>query len=191
MPTDPNIIILPAVRLSYPQLFKARSMEEGKEPKFSANFIMDNVKHAALIKRIESTIDRVCLDFFHKKVSLKHKALHDGNDKIEHEGYGDGIMYLVSGCLKRPAVVDSDRVTPLNEDSRKIYGGCYVNASVRLYAYDHPKGGKGVSADLRAVSFHADGDSLGGSGPVDTQSEFADLPDDTGAGKKAPGMEDF
>lgn len=177
MPTDPNIVLLPAVRLSYPHLFKARAMEGStREPSFGANFILDGVKHAPLIKKIESVIERVSLDFFHKKVHLKHKALHDGNDKPDDEGYGDGVMYVVASNLRRPAVVDSDRVTPLGPDSNKIYPGCYVNGSVRFYAWDHPTGGKGVSCELRAISFHADGVSLGGSGPVDTEKEFGDLP---------------
>lgn len=193
MPTDPNIIILPAVRGSYLHVFKVHAMKGSiREPRFGANFILNCVKHAALIKKIETTIDRVALDFFHKKVHLKHKALHDGNDKPEDDGYGDGVMYVVSSTEKRPAVVDSDRVTPLSAESGKIYGGCYVNASVRFYAWTHPTGGNGVSAELRAISFHSDGESLGGSGPVDTESEFADLPEDSGAGKtKAASQADF
>lgn len=193
MPTDPNIIIMPAVRLSYPHLFKPHAQKgTDNEPTFQANFILDYKKHAELIKKIEITIARVALDKFLKKMPLKHKALHDGNEMMDKEGYGDGTMFIRAWSDKRPSVVDSDRVTPLNEESRKIYGGCFVNASIRLYAWGPNTGGCGVSADLRAVSFHSDGPSLGGSGPVDTESEFADLPDDSGAGKKAaPSMEDF
>lgn len=193
MPTDPNIIILPVVRLSWPHVFKTHAPKgSDNEPTFNANLILNCVKHAELIKRIETAIARVALDKFLKKMPLKHKCIHDGNDKMNDEGYGDGTMYIVAWSDKRPAIVDSDRVTPLTEESGKIYGGCYVNASIRLYAWGPNTGGCGVSADLRAISFHSDGPALGGSGPVDTESEFAGLPDDSGATKKAaPGMEDF
>lgn len=189
MPTDPNVLILPAVRLSYPHLFKAHLMKGStREPSFGANFIMDNVKHAALIKKAEILVDRVALDFFRKKVSLKHRALHDGNDKDDDEGYGDGVHYIVSNSARRPPVVDSDRVTPLNEESGKIYAGCFVDASVRFYAWEHPTGGRGVSADLRAVSYHCEGESLG-AGPVNTEEEFADIPTDepeAGTSRRTP-----
>jgi hypothetical protein len=199
MPTDPAIVILPGVRLSYPHLFKAHQMKGSlREPSFQANFILDNVKHAALIKKVETVIERVALDFFKKKVPLKHKALHDGNDRPDDEGYGDGVMYVVSNSARRPAVVDSDRVTPLSEESGKIYAGCYVNASVRFFAWEHPTGGRGVSADLRAVSFLRDGESFG-AGPVNPEDEFADLPEEDepasggrGAGRKAgTNVEDY
>ncbi len=36
---DPTIIALPRVRLSFPCLFTAKSIEEGKEPQFSATFL--------------------------------------------------------------------------------------------------------------------------------------------------------
>lgn len=194
MPTDPNVILIPAGRVSYPHFWKAHAMKGStREPQFGANFILDNVKHAEVIQKIETVIERVALDFFKKKVHLKHKALHDGNDKPDDDGYGDGVMYVVSTSMRRPPVVDSDRVTPLNEESGKIFPGCYVDASVRFYAWEHPTGGKGVSCELRAVSYHSDGESLGGSGPVDTESEFADLPGEKAApkGKPSTSIEDY
>lgn len=195
MPTDPNIILLPAVRISWPHVFEARIPKGSTKLFFDANFILDCKQHADTIKKIEQTIDRVALDKFLKKVPLKHKCLHDGNEIEDEDGYGDGVMYIVSKSVDRPAVVDSDRVTPLTSDSRKIYSGAYVNASIRLYAWAHETGGKGVSADLRVVQFLRDGISLGGSGPIDAQKELAGLPDDTGEvtgdTKKAPDMGDF
>lgn len=162
-------IKLENVRLSYPNLFTAKAMEGGK-PKFSASFLMDKKKHAPLIKKIEATIERAMLDKFQKKVPLKNVCLRDGNDKEGKEGYGDDVMYLVAKSDTRPAVVDQ-QVNPLVEADGKIYGGCYVNATIEVFGYSHPTGGKGVSAQLRAIQFVKDGPSFG-AGPVDANEEF-------------------
>lgn len=173
---DPNIIKLNNVRLSYPNLFVAKAQEEGKEPDFSTTFLLDKKAHAAVINQIEKQIGRVALDFFKKKVTLGRKCLRDGNEKDDKEGYGDEVMFLTARNKKRPVVVDRD-LTPLTKDDPKPYAGCYVNATVRLFAYDHPKGGKGVSASLRAVQFVKDGESFG-AGPVNAEEEFEAVADD-------------
>jgi len=168
--TDPDVIKLKNVRLSYPQLFVAKPPEVGKEPVFSATFLLDKKKHADLIKEIERATDRVALTAFKKKVKLNRVPLRDGNEKDETEGYGDEVMFVGARNTKRPVVVDGD-LTPLTAEDSKPYAGCFVNATVRLFAYDHPTGGKGVSASLRAVQFAKDGESFG-AGRVDAEEEF-------------------
>lgn len=191
MPTDPNIIILPEVRLSFPHLFKPHAMPGSvREPQYQATFLLDNVKHATLITQIEKTIERVALDEFKKKVPLKHKALHDGNEKDDLEGYGDGVHFVVASRKNRPAVVDVDRTTPLAEADGKIYAGCYVHASIRFFAWSHPTGGRGVSAELRAVQFLKDGESFG-AGPVNAEDEFADMPGENTTRKPSSNVDDF
>lgn len=167
---DPNVIKLTNVRLSYPQLFVAKAMEAGKTPQFSASFLLDKKAHKDVIAQIEKTTERVALDEFKKKVSLKRRPLRDGNEKDGKEGYGDEVMFVNAKNEKRVPVVDRD-LTPLTAEDSKPYAGCYVNATIRLFAYDHPTGGKGVSASLRAVQFVKDGESFG-AGPVNAEEEF-------------------
>lgn len=156
---DPNTVILKNVRLSFPHLFVAKAME-GSKPKFSADLILDKKEHAAVITQLEKLIDRVALDKFQKKVPLKHRFLHDGNDRQDKEGYGDDVMFVVAKNDTRPAVVDAKK-TPVAEADGVVYGGCYVNAVIRAYAFKHPTGGCGVSASLEAVQFAKDGPSFG------------------------------
>jgi hypothetical protein len=174
--TDPNVIKLTNVRLSYPQLFVAKEPEKGKKPVFSASFLLDKKQHKAIIAQIEKTTERVALDAFKKKVKLNRVPLRDGNEKSDKEGYGDEVMFVGARNEKRPVVVDRD-LTPLTADDPKPYAGCYVNATIRLFAYDHATGGKGVSASLRAVQFIKDGESFG-AGPVDAEQEFEKVEDD-------------
>jgi len=168
------------VRLSYPSLFKATAMKQADDTmskaKFSATFLMDKKAHAGLIAKIEKMIERAMLDKFQKKVTLKNVCLHDGNDKEDKEGYGDEVMYLVAKSDTRPAVVDQ-KIVPVTEEDGKIYAGCYVNATVEIFAYSHQLGGKGVSAQLRAVQFVRDGESFG-AGPVNADEEFEPVSDD-------------
>ena len=82
-------------------------------------------------------------------------------------------MFIGARNAKRPVVVDRD-LTPLTAEDTKPYAGCFVNATVRFFAYDHPTGGKGVSATLRAIQFAKDGESFG-AGPVDAEEEFEKL----------------
>lgn len=169
-------IKLTNVRLSFPQLYTAKAIEDGKEPKFSANFIFDNEKDAEQLDAIDRLIDRIALDFFKKKVTLKYRPLRDGNDDAvaEKDGYGDGTSYLVASSKNRPAVVDRNPEISIAEADGKIYAGCRVNAIVRFYAYDHKVGGKGVSAELKCVQFVADDESLGG-GRVNPEEEFDNM----------------
>lgn len=173
---DPNVIKLTNVRLSYPQLFVAKPPEPGKPPVFSATFLLDKKQHAALIMQIEKLTERVALDAFKKKVKLNRVPLRDGNEKEEREGYGDEVMFVGARNTKRPVVVDRD-LTPLTADDSKPYAGCYVNATLRLFAFDHATGGKGVSASLRAIQFVKDGESFG-AGPVNAEEEFEAVTED-------------
>ena len=176
--TDYAIIKLPSVRLSFPHLFKPHAVAEGQEPKFGATFILDNQIHGRLLDQIEALIERVSLDFFKKKVRLTKTCLRDGNDYPDKDGYGDGVMFIPANVATRPVVVNRDK-TPIMEEDGIIYAGCYVNASIRLYAWEHKVGGRGVSAGLRAVQFVKDGESFG-AGKVDADKEFDPLPDEDG-----------
>ncbi len=172
--TDIAIIKLPNVRLSFPRLFKPHAVQEGQTPKYSASFILDNEKHAALIKHIEKTIERLALDHWKKKIPFK-TCLHDGNEKADKDGYGDGVTYINASRVTRPAVVDR-QVNPLNEEDNVIYAGCYVNATIRLWVQSNDFG-KRVNAELRAVQFLKDGESFG-AGPVKAEDEFEAVSDD-------------
>ena len=173
---DANVIKLKNVRLSYPQLFTAKAIEAGKDPKFSATFLLDKKTHAPLIGQIEKAIERVSLDFFKKKVKHARQLLRDGSEKDETEGYDDDVMFLAASSTRKPVVVDKD-LTELGPQDGRPYAGCYVNATIRLFAYDHEKGGKGVSADLRGVQFFRDGDSFGAA-PVNAEEEFDAVTED-------------
>lgn len=179
--TDPAIVKLPAVRLSFPHLFTPHAMEEGQEKKFSATFLLDEKEHGKLLDQIDALIDRLALDEFKKKVSFK-RCLRDGNEKMELEGYGDGKFFILASRKTRPAVVDHD-LNPITEEDGKIYAGCYVNATIRLWVQNN-NWGKRVNAELRAIQFLKDGESFG-AGKVNVEDEFDTISD--GSGEESTG----
>lgn len=168
-------IKLTNVRLSFPNIFKPKAFEEGQEASYGATFILDKSKHGALIKEIRAGVKEIAEEYFKGKVpgmvAQKH-PLREGAEKEELDGYGDDVMFISSRCKARPTVVDRD-MTPLTEEDGKPYGGCYVNATLRLWVQDN-KFGKRVNAQLRAIQFVKDGPAFG-QAPVNADEEFENL----------------
>ena len=165
------------VRLSFPSLFKARAFEEGKEPTFQATFLMprtgDPENNLDYLKQGIGIVVKNGLKGQHP--GADRVCVRSGKEKGERgiDGYSAEMAYCSANSRKRPIVVDRN-MTPLTEEEGKPYAGCYVNASIRLWAQDgskNPKWGKRVNAQLRAVQFAAEGEPFGDSS-VDPEDEF-------------------
>lgn len=175
------------VRLAFPQLWEAKTINDGPA-KFGAAFIFPPDHPAVAAVKKAST--EVAKEKWGEKAEAVFKALkasdrlalHDGDAKAEFAGY-EGNVYLNSNNSLRPTVVDGAR-RPLAQADGKPYAGCYVNAIVEVWAQDHPKGGKRINASLQGVQFYADGERLAG-GSVASEDDFDEIP---GAG--SDGFED-
>lgn len=168
--TDPTKVRLRNVRLSFPHLFKPHSMEEGQEAKYSAAFLLDPTVNAAEIATLKTAINHVAKMEWKDKIPAGVKpCLRDGNEKAELDGY-EGTMFVPSSSKRKPVVVD-EHVQDLYEADGKPYAGCYVNATVRLWAQDN-KFGKRVNAELLAIQFVRDGEAFGVA-PVKAEDEFS------------------
>jgi len=167
-------IVLTNVRLSFPAIFTARAFNDDQEAKFSAVFLVPKTDKR-LLADVTKAIDAIILEQWKgKKPSGLKICMRDGEEKSDVDGYGDEVMFLSASSKKRIPIVDRDR-SPLGEEDGKIYGGCYVNASVKLWAQDN-KWGKRVNAQLLAVQFVKDGAPFGEK-PVDANEEFSVLED--------------
>jgi len=171
---DPNIVLLKNVRLSYPKIFTPAPFgDEGGDPFYSANFILDKKENAAAIKELLTRIEALKKDKWKSKIPGGIKlCLRDGTEREGSDGYGEEVMFLSASSKadRKPRVVNK-AFEPLAAADGKPYAGCYVHASVRLWAMDN-KFGKRINAELRVVIFHADGEPFGAA-PVDAESEFA------------------
>lgn len=181
-------ILLRNVRIAFPSLFEAKTVNGEGEPAFSATFIIPT-DHPA-VADINKAIEAVAKEKWGAKAAdtlkiIKAKGntcLRDGADKANYDGF-EGNFYMSSRSKQRPLVLDRDK-SPLVDADGKPYAGCFVNATVELWAQDN-NFGKRVNAQLKAVQFDHDGDAFGGGGVPATPDDFDDLTSGADAGELA------
>jgi len=170
-------IKLSNVRLAFPVLFEAKTVNGEGKPAFSASFLIDPADPQT--KVLNDAIEQVAkekwgakADAILKQMRAQDKVcLHDGDLKSNYDGF-PGNLYVSSRSATRPLVIDKDK-TPLSEQDGRPYAGCYVNASVELWPQDNNYG-KRVNASLRGVQFYRDGDAFAGGGAA-SEDEFDDI----------------
>jgi len=182
----------PKGRLSFPFLFKPRPVEKpGDKEKYSLSLIFDKAaQETPEFKAIQAEVRATALAKFGKEVLVNPETgktdvdpkkntkksmivpknvknpLRDGEEK-ELDGYGPGTVFISATSERPPGVIGGD-MKPCSE--KDVYAGCYVRASLTVYAYDRPDS-KGVTFGLRNVQKLADGDPFGGGG--DPTKDFA------------------
>lgn len=170
-------IKLQNVRIAFPQLFEAKTVNGEGDPAFSATFLMAP-DHPA-VAELEKAFDIVGKEKWgakwpqvKKELTAKDRlALHDGDTKADYAGF-EGNMFLSSRNKTRPLVIDRDK-SPLTAADGRPYAGCYVHASIELWCQDNNYG-KRINASLRGVQFYKDGDAFAGGGAA-SEDEFDDI----------------
>jgi hypothetical protein len=111
-------------------------------------------------------------------------ALHDGDSKPTYEGY-KGNLFINASNKMAPLVIDGN-LSQLKETSGRPYSGCYVNATIELWAQDN-QFGKRINATLKGVQFLRDGQRLSGGG-VASADDFEAIPEaaQTTGGEQTP-----
>ena len=171
------IVKLNNVRLCFPQLFEAKTVNGEGKPAVSAAFLIDpkDPQLEVLNKAIEAVAKEkwgAKSDAMLKTIRAADKTcLHSGDLKANYDGF-EGMMYVSARNALRPLVIDVNKA-PLTAEDGKPYAGCYVNASVELWTQDNNYG-KRVNATLRGVQFYKDGESFAGGG-VASDDDFDDL----------------
>ena len=171
-------ILLRDWRLAFPSLWKASSPKGGGEEAFSASFLAPPAhKQIAEIKKGMLALAKekwgVKGDAVYKALEASGKlALHDGDSKGEYEGF-PGNLFVSSRSKIRPSIFDQQR-QELTQADGKPYSGCYVNASIELWAQDNSYG-KRINAQLRGVQFLRDGDAFAGGGQPADADEFDEI----------------
>ena len=181
-----NKITLKNVRLSFPQLFEAKQVNGEGKPAFSASFLMS--ADDPQVDALNALIDKIATEKWGAKAktilgALRGKdavAVHNGDLKAQYDGY-EGNYYVSARSYTKVLVVDRDR-TQLTQAEGRPYGGCYVDASVEIWAQDN-QWGKRVNATLRWVQFrrHGDAFAVGAPASADEIDEISMDDDDDGA----------
>ncbi|ADZ41834.1 TPA: DUF2815 family protein [Yersinia enterocolitica] len=165
------------VRLAFPDLFEATQVNGQGDHKFRATFLL-TPDHPAN-KDIEAAIKKVAADKWGTKAEAVLKTIvgnpmrynyRSGDEKAEYDGY-PGNMYIAASNKARPLVLDRDK-SPLTAADGRPYSGCFVNATITIFAYDNQ--GKGISASLGGVQFFKDGDAFAGGG-IASEDDFDEI----------------
>lgn len=188
----PGRILLKNVRVAFATgIFEPQKVDEGSKPRYGASFLL-TPDHPQLAE-VKSKMRAVATDKWKGKAdammsTLEKKdktALHDGNDKANYDGY-PGNFYISAAAQEGnpPTVVNQDK-TPFDarKGHKRIYSGCYVNASIEFWAQDNQFGQR-VNATLRGVQFLKDGDSFSAASAA-SSDEFEDVADGADASEFA------
>jgi hypothetical protein len=165
------------VRLAFPQLFEAKTVNGEGEPAFSASFLL-STDHPA-VAELKKAMEQVGKEKWgakwpavKKEIEAKDRtALHDGDTKADYAGF-PGHLFVSARNKTRPLVIDRDK-TPLTQADGRPYAGCFVNASIELWCQDNNYG-KRINASLRGVQFLRDGDAFAGGGAA-SDDEFDEI----------------
>lgn len=201
--TTSDPIKLKNVRLSFARLFQPKAFREGQPKRYEGSFLLDpsDKMHQDQVKQIRKAALGVIKAKFNGKVPGDLDlcfGYSDGDTPIilaenkyrnkpkTYDGY-EGMIYISSANTTQPKVVGrhkdpkTGKFALLEESSGIVYSGCYVNATITLWAQDNEYG-KRVNANLRAVQFVRDGDAFGVA-PVDADDEFdeVEIDEDDGA----------
>ncbi|KKK82969.1 hypothetical protein LCGC14_2798080 [marine sediment metagenome] len=172
---EDHVIMLPNVRMAFPQIFTPSQVNNEGKPAFSASFLFPPIHPVVVI--IQAAITKVANAKWGEKGPEILKALiagdkvclHNGDSKSQYDGFV-GNLFVSARSPTRPGVFAQDPQVTLVEADGKPYSGCYVNAQIALWAQAN-NFGKRVNAQLRGVQFLRDGEAFGG-GAVAQADEF-------------------
>jgi hypothetical protein len=172
------------VRIAFINNLRTAAEFEAGDGKFrySATFLVE--KGSANDKAIEAAIKAVAVEGWAKKADAMlesfrnnaNKFCYQNGDLKDFDGF-EGNMYIAAHRKRddgRPLLLDNVADPETGKPARlvdtngewlpgkegRIYAGCYVNATIDIYA--QTKNNPGIRCGLMGVQFHAPGDSFSG-----------------------------
>lgn len=192
-----DTILSAKVKLLYPSLFKPQ-LPQGEKDESKARYqVTLLVPKTADVSVFKNAVDTLIADKLtekqRKETKLKKPFLKTEDQPkivamLEKAGLdpADFPIIIRANAKFKPIVkaANMDDVT----DEEQVYSGRWACVSLRPYWFDHPTGGKGVSAGLGNVQLLDHDDVLSG-GRIDANKEFEAV-DGAGDGKGASGVFD-
>lgn len=180
---EPNgVIVTPRGILLYPDLLEPALMKGEKDPE-KARYGLTILLPAAA--NLQPMIDRVTqlvgekLGSAAKSTKVKKpflKVTEEDQPKVFARLVAAGIepakYPVMLRCMAKikPTVIGPD--TQSVNDETQIYDGRFARASINFYYYDHPTGGKGVSAGLNNVQLLDQGEVIPRAAASSAKDEF-------------------
>ena len=174
--TNPTKIVTGVTRLSYANVWQAKSINGGT-PKFSTSVLIPK-SDAVTVNAIKAAIQAA---YEEGQAKLKGNGktvppltalktpLRDGDvERPDDEAY-KGCWFINANSNTAPGVVDIHR-QPIY-DTSEIYSGVYARVSLSFYSFNS-NGNKGIACGLQNIQKIKDGESLGGK--VKAEDDFND-----------------
>jgi hypothetical protein len=148
-------LITPVFRGSFVHLVTPHKIDKDdaeEEPKYDITIVLekDDPEAQKFVKRLEAAINAAMIEKNGKPIpkgAMKHYPIKDG-DEQENEDF-NGKWLITARNKFKPDCIDRKGQKLFNEE--QLYSGAWYRASIDLYAWSHPKFGKGVSINLKAV----------------------------------------
>lgn len=179
------------VRLAFPHLFTPKAVGEDGKKYFKAAFPIepDSATHKqikeAMIAAAKEKWDEKAATIFKKlkedrKLCFEEKSPSNDSGEVYNGFEGMYVLNATRNASRgRVTLVGRDpKKGPLAEEDGVLYGGCYVNAIVDVWAQDNTsdRGGKRINCELLGVQFVKDGEAFGG-GAAASVDDFEVLED--------------
>lgn len=156
----------PVFRVSFPQVFEAKQVNNQGKAKFSMTMLFNTVeinkdpKEAEKFLKMQQACKLAASEKWPVKMPDKLKnPFRKGEEKEQYTGYGKGVIFASASSLTKPGLVDAQ----LNKiiDPEQFYAGCYARATVNFYAWSY-LGNFGVGIGLQNIQKVKDGEPIGG-----------------------------
>jgi hypothetical protein len=157
-------------RLAFPNIFDPHP-ESGR---YNCLVLFDANDGQA--ERLEAKALEVCKAKWNGKVTkpaqqLRQYFLHDGEEKAQYEGFGEGTKYVSASSEAPPGVKARDGRTNVGRSSGLLYAGCEVVCYISIWAQDNQYG-KGINAQLMGVQYYGEGERFGAARPAMADEMF-------------------
>ena len=162
-------------RFSYANVFEAKAINEGGDPKFSVAVLIpkkDKITLAKIEAAVTAAIEEGKGKHFAGKTPPRAAIklpLRDGDEERPDDEAYAGHFFFNASSKTRPGIVDEDRNEITNKE--EFYSGCIGRASINFYAFN-TNGNSGVAAGLNNLQKLEDGTRL--SGGSSAEEDFAD-----------------
>ena len=191
-----EIILLSDVRLSFPHIAEPqKNVNEqtgATRVSYNCEFIMpkDHPGFAAFMKRYGELALQKWAEHAQTVMTMiskdrKTRCFGEGDEKVNkktfkpYDGYA-GNLFITAGRDQPPQIIEANGqpIDPSNTMAyqmltRKMYGGCRVNAAVKPWVQANSYG-NGIRCDLVALQFLRD-DTAFGEGAADASSMFGSV----------------
>lgn len=162
-------------RLAFPRINKPEAFQGQGEPRYSAALIIEpgsdsykKLKKAALAAAEAKWPGKgqAAITSLERQNKV---CFYDGDIKGEVDGFAGNIIINANAPQNQPpalVVTRNGKNERLDRETQGvIYGGCWVNMIVDLWAQDN-QWGKRLNAQLAGIQFVKDGDAFGGGRPA-------------------------